>query len=150
MKTNKYFFLVSHSVLLRMKNISDMLQRTSKYTFYVQNLFFENRAVYEIMWKYIVERGWSQMTIWRMRIACCIPKNTNTHSEYLMLIVFHCNNGCTKTPQCYITRTLPFLLHHSFIFFCTHHTFLVNNVLKFKYPPGWYIDLLATIQAMYV
>jgi hypothetical protein len=28
------------------------------------------------------------MTIWRMRIACWIPKATNTHSEYLILIVF--------------------------------------------------------------
>jgi hypothetical protein len=49
-------------------------------------LFFENRAVYEIMWKNIVERGWPQMTIWRMRISCWIPKATNTHSEYVILI----------------------------------------------------------------
>ena len=26
------------------------------------------------------------MTIWRMRIATWIPKATNTHSEYVMLI----------------------------------------------------------------
>jgi len=29
----------------------------------------ENHAVYEIIWKYIAERGRPQMTIWRMRIA---------------------------------------------------------------------------------
>jgi hypothetical protein len=34
----------------------------------------ENRAVYETMWKNIVEPGRPQMTIWRMRIACWIPK----------------------------------------------------------------------------
>jgi hypothetical protein len=28
------------------------------------------------------------MTIWRMRIACCLPKATNTHSEYEMGIAF--------------------------------------------------------------
>jgi hypothetical protein len=28
------------------------------------------------------------MTIWRMRIACWIPKATDTHSEYIILIVF--------------------------------------------------------------
>ena len=28
------------------------------------------------------------MTIWGMRIACWIPKATNTHSEYVMLIAF--------------------------------------------------------------
>ena len=27
-----------------------------------------------------------QMTIWRMRIACWIPKATNTKSEYVILI----------------------------------------------------------------
>jgi len=41
--------------------------------------FFNKRAVYEKMWKNIVEWGRSQMTIWRMRIACWIPKATNTH-----------------------------------------------------------------------
>jgi hypothetical protein len=39
--------------------------------------FPENRAVYEIMWKNTVERGRPQLTIWRMRIACWIPKATN-------------------------------------------------------------------------
>jgi hypothetical protein len=28
------------------------------------------------------------MTLWRIRIACCITKTTNTHSEYVILIVF--------------------------------------------------------------
>jgi len=52
------------------------------------------------MWKNIVERGRPQMTIWHMRIACWIPKATNTqthtdphthtrtHSEYVILIAF--------------------------------------------------------------
>jgi hypothetical protein len=43
--------------------------------------FFENRTVYEIMWKNIAERGWPQMAIWRMRFACWIPKATNTHIQ---------------------------------------------------------------------
>jgi hypothetical protein len=36
--------------------------------------FFENRAVYEIRWKNIVERGRPQMTGWRRRFACWICK----------------------------------------------------------------------------
>jgi len=28
------------------------------------------------------------MTIWRMRIACWIPKASNTHSQYVILIAF--------------------------------------------------------------
>jgi hypothetical protein len=43
--------------------------------------FSENRAVYEIMWESIVERGWPQMTIWRMRVACWISKATNTQTH---------------------------------------------------------------------
>jgi len=48
----------------------------------------ENRALYEIMWKNIVEPGRAQITIWRMRIAYWIPKTTDTHSEYVILIAF--------------------------------------------------------------
>jgi hypothetical protein len=40
------------------------------------------------MWKNIVEPGRPQMTLGRMRIACWIPKATNTHSECVILIVF--------------------------------------------------------------
>jgi len=48
----------------------------------------EIRAIYEIMWKNIVQPGRPQMTIWRMRIACCVTKATNTLSEYVILISF--------------------------------------------------------------
>ena len=30
----------------------------------------------------------SQITIWRMRIACWIPKATNTHSQYVLFVAF--------------------------------------------------------------
>jgi hypothetical protein len=40
--------------------------------------FFENHAVYEIMWKNVVEWGRPQMTVWRMRIACWIPRAATT------------------------------------------------------------------------
>jgi hypothetical protein len=50
--------------------------------------FFENCTVGEIMWKNITERGRPQMRIWRMRIACWIPKATNTHLERVILTAF--------------------------------------------------------------
>jgi len=51
--------------------------------------FFENRAVYEIVWKGTVQPGRPQMTtIWRMRIACWITKSANTHTDYAILIAF--------------------------------------------------------------
>jgi len=45
------------------------------------NLFY--RAVYEIMWKNILERDRPQITIWSMRIACWIPKVTNTQTQFV-------------------------------------------------------------------
>jgi hypothetical protein len=46
------------------------------------------RAVDEIMWKNIVEPDWPQMVIRRTCNAHWIPKPTNTHSEYVLLIAF--------------------------------------------------------------
>jgi hypothetical protein len=50
--------------------------------------FFENHTVCEIMWKNIVQPGRPLVEIWRMRISCWIPKASNTHSEYTILIAF--------------------------------------------------------------
>ena len=50
--------------------------------------FFFNLAVYEIMWKNIVEPIRLQMTIRRMPIACRTPKATDTHSEHVLLVAF--------------------------------------------------------------
>jgi hypothetical protein len=50
--------------------------------------FVENRVVYEIMWKNILEPEKPRVIIWLMRIACLIPNGTNTHSEYVILIAF--------------------------------------------------------------
>ena len=50
--------------------------------------FFEYRFIYEIMWKNILKPDRSQMTIWRMSIACCITKATDTHSEYVIINAF--------------------------------------------------------------
>jgi hypothetical protein len=40
------------------------------------------------MLKNMVELDRPQMTVWRMRIACWIPKATDTHSEYEILLLF--------------------------------------------------------------
>ena len=46
------------------------------------------------------------MTIWRMRIACWIPKTTNTHSECVILIAFPLQQWLHNSPHCYVIRTL--------------------------------------------
>ena len=63
----------------------------------------------------MVESDRSQMTIQdgaeMVLFASWIPKTTNTHSEYVILIAFffHGNNGGTNAPQCYANRTLSVL-----------------------------------------
>jgi len=79
----------SQSFLLRIGNVSEKLCIENQNTHFNFNNFlfpFIYRAIYEIMWKNPVEPGRPQMTIWRMRVACLVPKPTNTHSEYLILI----------------------------------------------------------------
>jgi hypothetical protein len=50
--------------------------------------FYKNRALQEIKWRNIVERGRPRITICRMRISYWIPKAANTHSEYVTLTAF--------------------------------------------------------------
>jgi hypothetical protein len=67
-----------------MRNTSDKSCRENQNTHFVfSNLFFfliENRAVYEIMWKNMVELGRPRMTMWRMRIAGYLRLQTHTHN----------------------------------------------------------------------
>jgi hypothetical protein len=58
------------------------------------------------MWGIIVEADRQQKTIWRMHIACYITKATDTHSEYVILIVFHFDDLFVKTLQCFVISTL--------------------------------------------
>ena len=53
------------------------------------NVFFKNLAIYEIMWKNNGELDGPSLTVWRMCIACWIPKATNTHSEYVIANFFY-------------------------------------------------------------
>jgi hypothetical protein len=73
--------MISRSVLLRMRNVSDKSVEKIKTPILCSvNSFFENRDLYEIMWKNTVEPGGSQMTMRRTYIACWIPKAT-THTQ---------------------------------------------------------------------
>jgi hypothetical protein len=58
------------------------------------------------MWNNTGELQRSQR-IWCMRTACWIPKATNTHRKYVILLSFHCNNGLL-TPL-HVTYSWPVL-----------------------------------------
>jgi hypothetical protein len=88
-----YTFLFTYrSFLLRMRNVADKSCREYENTFMFSNLF--TSQILSLMRLCvgggdIVEPGRPQMTIWRMRIACWIPKATNTRSD--------CDNYCFST-----------------------------------------------------
>ena len=66
------FMVISSSILLRLRYVAEKSCRENKNRHFMFKNFFENRAVYEIMWKNIIEPDRPQMTIWRMRISCWI------------------------------------------------------------------------------
>jgi hypothetical protein len=70
------FLIISRSFLLIIRNISDNVIEKIKTHLMFKNFFFENR---EKKWKNMEEPDRAQLTIWRMRIACWIPKATNAH-----------------------------------------------------------------------
>jgi len=73
--------------------------------------FFKNRSAFEILWKNVIEPGRPQMTILRMGTAWWVSKATKTHSEYVILLLFHCNSVCTKAPERYVIILLAVLLY---------------------------------------
>jgi len=101
-----------------MRNVSDRSCTENQNTHFVfSDFFFENRTVYEIMWKNIVERGRPQMTVWRMRNPCWIPKATNTNSDYVALpqkwqhenylVLFKSNLAVLMELYCRVKAVLP-------------------------------------------
>jgi hypothetical protein len=65
--------------------------RTVKtHVLFSKTFFFENRDVYDIVWKNVVEsrQATDDNIIRLMRIARWVPKATNTRSEYVILITF--------------------------------------------------------------
>ena len=86
-KHQKSFWIVRRSVFDRTRNVSDKNCRENQNTYFVFNNlpYFENRAIYEVMWKSSVQPGRRQMTIWRMRIACWITKSTHKHTHSLTI-----------------------------------------------------------------
>jgi hypothetical protein len=86
------FLIISRSVLFRRRNISDKSCSENQNKHFLLNKSspspLENLSGYKITRKNIVRSDTPQMKIWRMRIACWVPKATQTHLEYVILIAF--------------------------------------------------------------
>ena len=108
---NSSFIKTGHYVTRIPIYIFDHISRKMFQTKVVKN-FFSPRKSYRLWDKVenITPRGRTQKTMWRMHIACWILKATNTQLEYVMLIAFHCKNGCTNTPRLYYICSLLLVL----------------------------------------
>ena len=69
--------------------------------------FFENRPIYEILWKNMVDPDRPQTTIWSMRISRCVPKAKNKHSEYVILIAFPLQQWLQERASMYLGLSCP-------------------------------------------
>jgi hypothetical protein len=98
------FLITPRSFILRMRRVSD--KWCTHFVF--NNFSLNNRAVYEIMWQNMVERGRPQIT--KQKGACALHA-TNTHWEYVILIAF----------------PLPQWFHESASMLCYTHTACHNN-----------------------
>ena len=113
MKTNLHVWSYPAQFFLEWQMFQTTFLEKIKRHFMFNYLFFfsENRVVYEIMWKNIVERGRPQMTIQRMRIACWVTEATNTHSEYVKIIAFPLQQWLHERLSISGLRTSPVFKH---------------------------------------
>jgi len=90
MTKSTYISIISHSFLLRMRNVSDRICRGIQDTHFVfSNFFSEYRIVYETMWEKLLDpHATGDNIIWHMRIACWISMATHRHSDYVILTAF--------------------------------------------------------------
>ena len=87
-KTNIHFRSYIAQFFLEWEMFQTIGIEEIKIRFLSNNHFSENLAIYEIMRKYTGEPNTSLMKLRRMRIACWIPKASNTRSEYVIFIAF--------------------------------------------------------------
>jgi hypothetical protein len=76
------FFIISCSVLLRMKNVSDSNCTENESTYFTFNIFFiENSDLDDSMWTNILQPDRLRKTKWSTPVSCCIHIATNTHTH---------------------------------------------------------------------
>jgi len=89
MKTNMQFWSYIAQFFSERETLqTKVTERIKTHVSWSRTLFFENRAVYEIMLYNIVQPGRPHMTTWCMRISRLVTKATYTHSQYVILIDF--------------------------------------------------------------
>jgi hypothetical protein len=102
--TNIKFMIISGLILFTMRNVVDKRYRKNRNIHFTFDKSFlpSNRAGNA---ENMIETDRPQMKIWRMRIACWMPKAINAPSEYIILIVFPLQqwlNECASMLRLYV------------------------------------------------
>ena len=86
----------------------------------------------------MVERGRPQMAIWRMSVACWIPKATNTHSQYVIR---------TAVPLQELSLERTALLRYSRlrVLVCTEENLYSADRVWFVYCTGSFVERFSCI-----
>jgi hypothetical protein len=84
------FLIISPSVLLRMRNVSDKIFRENHNIYFIVSNVFHKVV---LLWDNVEKCGGTRQAtddkiIQHMRISCWITKATHTYSEYVILIAF--------------------------------------------------------------
>ena len=96
---------------IRMRNASDKICRQNQNThFMFNNIFSENLAFCELMWKCVLDSDMPQMIIRRIRNACWITEATGTHRICITNCFFKIKIVTPTLLSVKLTRTLSVLL----------------------------------------
>jgi hypothetical protein len=116
---------ISRWIVLRMRNVPDKSCRENQNTHFMYSkfFFFENRAVYRIMWQNTYSQKCYRNIPRRMRYTCWIKKATDTHSEYVILIAF---------PKQQWLRERVLLLHCPYIAYLVIIHYSIMQIWKRK------------------
>ena len=101
----------------------NFVEKINTHILMFNNFFPLKHAVHDIAWeKYGTTRQVTDDNIIRhMHFPCWINKATNAYSEYLILSLFHSNNGYAKTSHCYVYTYIVCLI---LSVFCSSPRFL--------------------------
>jgi hypothetical protein len=104
-----YNFIISRSVLVLEWGVSSKSCSENQNTHFVFSNYISKIVPFMRQCGKILQSAAGH----RLNGACAFHAGylrLQIHPGCVILIVFHCNNGCTNAPQCYVIRTLPVLL----------------------------------------
>jgi len=93
-----YCFIISCSVLLRMRNVSDKLcsERPNKHFIYDKVFSFSNRASYETICDQLYSGADHRWQL--LYIACALLAGYLRLQTHTVVLLFHCNSGFNNAP----------------------------------------------------